>query len=419
MKKRYVSLALIVCCLLFVGCGKGAKEGKAKNKELVISSWDTAGDALKENADAYMKEHQDVKITVIPSDAGLQKVIPNLISGKGAPDIIHTQARDFSGVLAKFEGQFLDITEEVQDIKADFVDAAWGNTEADGKIFAMPWDIGPTAVYYRSDYFDEAGIKPAEIKTWDQFIDAGIALQKKMPDIKFTRDGGLTDYDHYQIFLNQLSGNFVKDGKIDLLSPESIKAFELIQKMYDSNIIEADTGDVNRFTNGEVACVINPVWFAGHIETKVPDEAGKWKVMELPAFEAGGNTNVNLGGGTLAITTQSKEPELALDFLKYCLATTEGQDVMMAKGLFPSYTPYYETAEFKKDNSYFEMPINTFFSELTATIPDMANGNIMLDTYTPLGDACSDIKQGKDVLKTAETCAKTVSEATGVEINQY
>ncbi len=402
------------------GCGKGGNsDNSSGKKEIVISSWDTAGDALKENAKAYMKENKDVKITIIPSDAGLQKVIPNLISGKGAPDIIHTQARDFSGVLAKFQGQFLDITDDVKDIKADFVSAAWNNTESDGKIYAMPWDIGPTALYYRTDYFEQAGIKAEDIKTWDQFIQAGIELQKKLPNVKFTRDSGPTDYDHYQIFLNQLGGSFMKDNKIDLLSPESIKAFELIQKMYSSDIIESDSGDVNRFTKGEVACVINPVWFAGHIESKVPDEAGKWKVMELPAFEEGGNTHVNLGGGVLAVTTQSKNPAVALDFLKYCLATNEGENVMMTKGLFPSYIPYYDTEEFKQENNYFGLPLNTFFSRLTTDVPKIEYGTIMLDTYTPLGDACAEIKKGKNVEDTAEKCAKTVSEATGVKINTY
>lgn len=423
MKKIILVLGTVVTLMSLAACSIGNQEtGKnaSGKKEIVITSWDTAADALKECATEYMKKHKDIKITVQPSDAQLQKVTPNLISGKGAPDIIHTQARDFSGVLAKFPDQFLDITDKVADIKGDFTDAAWDSTYAnDGSIHAMPWDIGPTAIYYRTDYFEKAGIDPASIKTWDDFIAAGKKFKQALPDVMFTSDGSPTDYDHYQIFLNQLGGSFIKDGKIDMESPASIQAFEMIQKMFKAGIMETDEGDINSFTNGKLGCIINPVWFAGHIESKVADEAGKWKVIAMPSFEEGGNTHANLGGGTLAITTQSKNPDEALDFLKYCLTTTKGQDVMMSKGLFPSYTPYYETAEFKKENEYFGMPLNAFFGELTTDVPEIEYGTIMPDTYTPLGNACADIKNGKDVKKTAADCADKISEATKVEINKY
>lgn len=423
MKKKYWLASLILVGVVFVvGCSNSNKQSQKNNsqKEIVIASWDTAADALKEAGELYMKEHPDIKITVTPSDQQLQKVTPNLISGKGAPDIIHTQARDFSGVLAKFPDAFLDISSEVSDIKNDFTESAWNNTyDKEGNIFAMPWDIGPAAVYYRTDYFESAGITAEDIKTWDDFIKAGEKFKKEYPDMMFTSDGGPNDYDKYQIFLNQLGGSFIKDDKIDMLSPESVKSFEMIQKMFDVGIMESDQGDVNSFTNGELATIINPVWFAGHIESKVPDQKGKWKVMPLPAFEENGNTHSNLGGGTLAITRQSELASESLDFLKFCLTTIEGQDIMMSKGLFPSYKPYYESEEFKKENEYFGMQLNSFFGELTTNVPSIEYGTIMPDTYTPLEDASAEIKSGSDVKKTLETLVDKVSSLTSVSVNQY
>ena len=37
----------------------------------------------------------------------------------------------------------------------------------------MPWDSGPVVLYYRRDMFEKAGVDPASIETWDDFVEAG------------------------------------------------------------------------------------------------------------------------------------------------------------------------------------------------------------------------------------------------------
>ncbi|WP_054707720.1 extracellular solute-binding protein [Bacillus sp. JCM 19041] len=44
---------------------------------------------------------------------------------------------------------------------------------------AFPRDTGPMAVFYRADLFDEAGINPEEIITWDDYIQAGEEMREE------------------------------------------------------------------------------------------------------------------------------------------------------------------------------------------------------------------------------------------------
>ena len=45
-------------------------------------------------------------------------------------------------------------------------------------MVTFPFELKPRVWYYRSDIFEEAGIDVSQIKTTDDFIEAGKAIQK-------------------------------------------------------------------------------------------------------------------------------------------------------------------------------------------------------------------------------------------------
>lgn len=275
-------------------------------------------------------------------------------------------------MVDKFDGQFYDLTDKMnQDgISDKFLTASIEGVKKDGKIYAMPWDIGPVAMYYRKDMFEKANVKAEEIKTWDDFIKAGKLVQEKNPGVIMT--GYQADTDFFHMLFNQLGGTYVKDDKLALDSKEAIKAFELMVKFKDEGII-LDINDWNgriiALNNNKIATILYPVWYAGTLISSISDQKGKWGIFEMPAFEKNGNRRSNLGGSVLAISSQSKVIDAAYDFLKFALVSNEGEDIMMHYGLFPAYTPYYETENFKKVNEYFGFDINSYFAQLTDGIP--------------------------------------------------
>jgi arabinosaccharide transport system substrate-binding protein len=67
---------------------------------------------------------------------------------------------------------------------------------------------------------------------------------------------------------------------------------------------------------GYVVGMLAPDWYSGSIRANLPDMAGKFKVMPLPAWDKGGRRTSVLGGTMLGITKASRTPEAAWGFAK-------------------------------------------------------------------------------------------------------
>jgi lactose/L-arabinose transport system substrate-binding protein len=109
--------------------------------------------------------------------------------------------------------------------------------------------------------------------------------------------------------------------------------------MKDAGIItSADWGTkITNNTADKVASQMYGGWYEGTIRTESPDGSGKWGVYLMPSLTADGPRAANLGGSSLAITSVSNNKEAAYAYLKYSLATNEGQIAMLKGfGLVPS-----------------------------------------------------------------------------------
>jgi lactose/L-arabinose transport system substrate-binding protein len=409
---------LAVGSMLLTACGSTSSSSSGGSSSgpvtIKVVSWNDAADALTEEIAGFNKKYPNIHVQVL-KDSNYSKVLPALAAGTGAPDIIQTQARDFPAFMKKFPGAFVDITDKTKDLKDKFISSAWEPVTSNGKVYGMPWDLGPAALYYRKDLFEKAGIDPNSLKTWDDFISAGKQLQSKVSGVSMTAYGD--DYDMYEMFLNELGGSYVTDGKIDIQSDASTQALSMEKKMKDAGIaidINDWNGRITALTNNKLASIVFPVWYAGTLQNSLKDQAGKWGIVPLPAFTSGGNNQANLGGSALGISKQSQHADAAWKFLNYCLATDEGETVMLKYGLFPSYTPFYNNSEFKKNNDFFGQPLYPFFASLTKNIPVMDHGPIMLDAGKPLTDMISSVLAGTSISQATKTAADAISKSSGL-----
>lgn len=67
--------------------------------------------------------------------------------------------------------------------KSDYLGWKWAQaTTTDGKQLGIPSDIGPTALFYRADIFEQAKLPSdpdqvaTQMTTWDAFIEFGTKL---------------------------------------------------------------------------------------------------------------------------------------------------------------------------------------------------------------------------------------------------
>jgi len=316
---------------------------------ITVWSWDVAAEALRATIPSFNEKYPNVKVDVI--DLGNQNVFDRGLAGCAAggvdlPDVYSIENNEAEVFWSRFPECWTDLrTLGAEELLDEFPDFKWAELIHDGKIYAIPWDSGPVVVFYRRDLYEAAGIDPAQIQTWDDFIEAG----KKM---LAATDGRVrmatislgSDDEFYRMLVNQAGGWYWDEtvSYVTVHQEPSIRAFETIKKMYDAGILAVGgwNEQIQYFKNGVVASSLFGSWYEGTIRQNAPEQEGLWGVYLMPAFEPGGPRAANLGGSALAIPASSKNKEAAWAFVRHALATTEGQITMLEQsGLTPSYLP--------------------------------------------------------------------------------
>jgi lactose/L-arabinose transport system substrate-binding protein len=338
-------MRITLTCAAFA-LGLGSAPAFAQSGEITIWSWNVAASSLKATIEGFNKQFPDVKVTV--QDLGNQPTYDKSIAGcaaggEGLPDIVTIENGEAENYWSQFPDCFVDLhtlgyTAEDQ---AKFPDFKRTELEVEGKAYAMPWDSGPVAMFYRRDFYKKAGVDPSSIKTWDDFIAAGKKIQAANPDVTMTNADFNGDSEFFRMISNEQGcAYFAADGQsITVNQPGCVASMTKIKEMKDAGIISsADwSTKITNNTAGTVASQMYGGWYEGTIRTESPDGSGKWGVYLMPSLTADGPRAANLGGSSLAITSVSSNKEAAYAYLKYSLATNEGQIAMLKGfGLVPS-----------------------------------------------------------------------------------
>lgn len=303
-----------------------------------------------------------------------QKITTGLqAGGTGLPDLMLVEDSVMPDYLNNFSDNFLDLNElgfdEIKDLFASYkVDAI----SKEGHTYGFPFDSGPAAVFYRVDYFEEAGVSPADIKTWEDYVAAAKKVEeatgKKMLAFSYNGEDWV-----YRILMNQLGTFYVdNDGNAALNSPESEKTLNLLLQLKEHAVnINNFSEGVAAVVNEEVATIVSGVWYSGTLLSQTPDQAGKWSAFPLPAFEEGGNQAANLGGAGFLVSKGANNPELVYDFMKFFSTNEEVQEYAFTEsGLFPSLLSVQESDVMKEQGDYFTENIwNIFLEELNSIPP--------------------------------------------------
>ncbi|UVK54841.1 ABC transporter substrate-binding protein [Mesorhizobium sp. AR02] len=324
----------------------GSAPAFAQSGEITIWSWNIAASSLKATVAGFNKLHPDIKVTV--QDLGNQPTYDKSIAGcaaggVGLPDIVTIENGEAENYWSQFPDCFVDLhtlgyTAEDQ---KKFPDFKRTELEVGDKAYAMPWDSGPVAAFYRRDFYEKAGVDPASIKTWDDFIAAGKKVQAANPGVSMTNADFNGDSEFFRMISNEQGcAYFAEDGQsITVNQPKCVDAMTKLKEMKDAGIVSsADWGTkITNNTAGAVATQIYGGWYEGTIRTESAGENGKWGVYLMPSLTSDGPRAANLGGSSLAITSASKNKEAAYEYLKYTLETNEGQITMLKEfGLVPS-----------------------------------------------------------------------------------
>ena len=420
------ALALLSGCTM--GAGTAAPDvldpDAEVSGEITVWSWDVAATALERLGAEFEEANPGTTINVVDVgyDNAYDKLSVGLQAGSGLPDVVTIETDRAPGYINEFPNGLADLTPVLGDDEADFDPFKWSaQSDADGALKIAPWDSGTVALFYRADYFEEAGVDPASIQTWNDLVAAGEVIKAKTGHTLLSLDvatgGG------FQMLLQQLGqGIFDDAGDITVNSPEAVEALTLLKTMNEKGLLKNVKGWDGRVTSakdGDSAVTPEAVWWIGTLQGDAPELSGLYGVTELPAFEAGGVQTSNSGGSGLAVPTQAKNPQLAAAFIEFALADAENQASMMVnEGLFPSYLPALQDSYFAEPQEYFAgQSVYELFAEQTAKIPSITFTSDNAEASDIIANAVvAAVLNGAEPQQVLDDAAQQIATATDREI---
>ena len=391
-----------------------------------VGGWPSGDDAFEAAMEGFNEQYPNIKVELVFSDTTShhQALQSALVAGSGAVDVAMvegayiSQYRDSKALV----DLYLLGAEELKD---DFVSFKWEQAvSSDGKrLNAIPWDLGPTLYYYRTDVFEEVGLPtdPNEVaelmSTWDGVLKVAEAVSipgKRwfLPSAAYPYQWMFINRDYYDKDLNLI---LERDGDLECLET----CLTIRENGWDMNVDMWSGEAYAAYEAGTCVSVAAGSWFSGFLKTDIdPEGAGHWGATVLP----GGMPSTNWGGSYLVIPEQSDHKEAAWAFIKYMLATSKGQnDMFAAVDYFPAYIPAWDEAPelYTAPDPYFggQSP-NAIATGIAADVPIVYN--TIMDT-TAEGYLYSSFNAGAEAGETPEQIRERLGkdiEAATVELKE-
>ncbi len=344
---------------------------------LRVDAWNIAAESLKAHLPNFKQAYPNVQVDINMTGALLQaRLMLSLSAGVGAPDVTILQFHD--ALRFASTGQLADLTDLADRYRDAFPESAWKDCTFEGRVYAIPWDLAPCAVFYKRDLFDQYKIDPASIRTWDDYITVG---EKILADshgkTRMLFHPTSTAEILFEILLRQAGGQVFDDaGNIAVNSSESLRVLDLLRRFADSGI-GANTqfwtpAFFASFKTDAVATYPMAVWFGRFIQDYAPDDTGRWGVFPLPIFTGDKPRATTYGGSTLVIPKQSAQQDAARAYVEFMLCNRAMQVSHYQRfDLFPAMSAAYDDPFFDQPIAYFgNQPIRRLFANEVPKIPD-------------------------------------------------
>src|SRR5688500_14544861 len=287
--------------------------------DVTVWAWDPNfnGAAMAEAAARYKATNPDVNIIIDTSsdqDGVRAKLQTQLLAGSttGLPDIVLIQDDQAKKYLLSFPGAFEPLSDHID--MSQFAQYKVAAATVEGKSYSLPFDSGVTGLFYRSDYFAEAGFDHDDLQnlTWDQLIEIGKAVKEKTGHELFGID--YNEVGWIRMMLNSAGQwYFNPDGSLNLVGNPTFKeALNVYQKLWTNGLAKPVSGWTDftgSFTGGDVAAVPIGVWIVGTIKANAAADAGKWAVAPAPRLNTEGSANATNWGGSSWYVRASSPPE--------------------------------------------------------------------------------------------------------------
>ncbi|MGW1757045.1 ABC transporter substrate-binding protein [Streptomyces mirabilis] len=367
----------------------------------------------------YEKLNPNIKIAenVVERNENYYPALVNhLTTNSGLQDVQAVEVGNIAEVVGTQASKLVDLSKVSGVSKTNWLDWKWQQaTTQDGQTIGLGTDIGPMAICYRKDLFQQAGLPTDRDKVgqlwagdWNKLVAAGETYKKKAPSGTTFMDspGGLLN----AVISSEQEKFYDSSGKVIYKTNPAIKsAFDLTAKAASEGLVGAQTQFQpawdTTIANSKFAAVACPPWMLGYLKGKSkPDAAGKWDVAAAPK-------SGNWGGTFLTVPKSGKHVTEAEKLVTWLTAPAQQAKLFNVQGSFPSAPGAYSLPQVTdaKNTMTGDTPIGTVFAEAAKAIPTQVIGpkdQIIQQGLTDNGVIL--VTKGKSAAEAWKTATKTI-----------
>ncbi|GLY97331.1 ABC transporter substrate-binding protein [Actinoplanes sp. NBRC 103695] len=351
--QRRTLLGAVVAAAGLSACGDGDKAGTS-NGSTSMWIWPGGLDAAMVTQ-AVQHFASKTKLTVTTLEGNYQDQLSPVLDGSGVPDIAGIKGEDMSAVLPRAD-LFVDLnTLGARELQDNYLDWKWqqGST-LDNRLVGFPIDTGPTALFYRHDVFQKAGLaaEPDDvavaIKDWHAYLDFGRKLVRKVPSVRLFCNAA----DLFSSCIGQSNRRYVSESNSYIGDTDTVRtawdlAVESMGMGISAGIPNASDKRFPAYEAGKVASDTGPAWLSQDLASSCAKSAGKWRVANGCADGA------NQGGSFLSIPAKGDDHETAFEVIQWLLSPENQAKMFAGAKLFPSAPAAYQMPELQAPDPFF------------------------------------------------------------------
>ena len=336
MKRLLMFLVLITCMVGMVFAAGGKEEASSATEGTEISFWtfqDLHMSFYEKMAKLWNEENPDRKINfkgeVLPYEDMHTKLLVSLQAGTGAPDLVDIEIAKYPNFL-KGNIQLEPLNDVIDPVRDNFVTARLDIYSKDGKNYGLPFHVGASVIYYNMEILNAAVVYPYDIKTWDDYMEAGKIVKQKTGKPVATVE--VTEQWSFWPLIAQQGSDFLDaEGNVILDNATNVKTLQYLKDLLNSGVADAAPGGFHHaeeyygyMNDGGAASVWMPMWYMNRFTDYMPDLAGKILILPMPRWSADGMRSAGMGGTGTSVTSQARDMQLTKDFLMFAKGSEEG-----------------------------------------------------------------------------------------------
>lgn len=379
--------------------------GTASAKSNVLTVWGFPGtiEGLQSILPAFRQRHPqlDVHVQVFDYATVHTNLLNALVTSTGAPDL----AAIDSSYLASYAPGVLSLTDKRLQASREFLPPVTQLSSYLGKFCGLVTDSEPIALAYRKDIWDRYGIHEKDITTWDDLAAAGDHLYQRSSGRIFMYPMLSNETSTYEVLAVEqgFGGYYFSDDDTSVIvdDPKVIAAVTVLKRLWESHGVYRNpqggyTGDevTTLLKNGKLAAQLCPGWYPETLKQNMPEQAGKWRLMRVPAVQHGGPRVGYQYPTIFVIPKDTQYPSEAWDLEHLGLTGAAARHLYETAHVLPAAKQIFDENMPKPDKFFGGQHVFSLWREISADSPRIMFGDGLQEAQAIMGKNLANVFNG-------------------------